>query len=80
MGLPIGAGVLSTTIWIWRTAVGIADGKVTRKDLADYIASYDADGITKHIKFDATGEPEGNAVFYTVVDGGKLVSKGLVPS
>ena len=27
-----------------------------------------------------TGEPEGSAVFYTVVEGGELVSKGLVPS
>jgi branched-chain amino acid transport system substrate-binding protein len=58
---------------------GIAAGKVTRADLAAFIASYDAPGITKQIKFDATGEPAGSAVFYTVVEGGKLVSKGLVP-
>jgi branched-chain amino acid transport system substrate-binding protein len=58
---------------------GIAAGNVTRETLADFVSAYDADGITKHIKFDATGEVEGNAVYYTVVEGGKLASKGLVP-
>jgi hypothetical protein len=48
--------------------------------LATFVSAYDAAGITKHIKFDATGEPAGSAVFYTLVTGGKLVSKGLVPS
>jgi branched-chain amino acid transport system substrate-binding protein len=59
---------------------GIAAGKVTRADMATFVSAYDAAGITKHIKFDATGEPAGSAVFYTLVTGGKLVSKGLVPS
>ncbi len=57
---------------------GIAAGKVTRADLAAFVSAYDKDGITKHIKFDATGEPAGSAVFYTVVEGGKLVAKGLI--
>ena len=57
----------------------IAAGKVTRADMAAFIDAYDAPGITKQIKFDATGEPEGSAVFYTIVEAGKLVSKGLVP-
>jgi branched-chain amino acid transport system substrate-binding protein len=57
---------------------GIAAGKVTRADLAAFVSAYDAPGITKQIKFDATGEPVGNAVYYTVVTGGKLVAKGLI--
>ena len=57
----------------------IAAGKVTRADMAAFIDAFDAPGITKPIKFDATGEPEGSAVFYTVVEAGKLVSKGLIP-
>jgi branched-chain amino acid transport system substrate-binding protein len=57
---------------------GIAAGKVTRADLAAFVSAYDAPGITKQIKFDATGEPVGNAVYYTVVEGGKLAAKGLI--
>ncbi len=58
---------------------GIKAGNTTREKLAAFVSAYDAPGITKQIKFDATGEPEGSAVFYTVVEGGALVSKGLVP-
>ncbi len=58
---------------------GIAAGKLDRASMAAFVAAYDAPGVTKQIKFDATGEPEGSAVFYTVVEGGKLVSKGLIP-
>jgi branched-chain amino acid transport system substrate-binding protein len=57
---------------------GIAAGKVTRADLAAFVTAFDAPGITKQIKFDATGEPVGDAVYYTVVEGGKLVAKGLI--
>ena len=59
---------------------GIAEGKITRADMAAFVSAYDAQGITKHISFDPTGEPVGDAVFYTVVEDGKLVSKGLIPS
>jgi branched-chain amino acid transport system substrate-binding protein len=59
---------------------GIAAGKVTRADMASFVSAYDAQGITKHIKFDPTGEPVGDAVFYSVVQDGKIVSKGLIPS
>ena len=44
------------------------------------MSAYDAQGITKRISFDATGEPKGDAVFYSVVEDGKLASKGLIPS
>ena len=59
---------------------GIAAGKTDRASMAEFVSAYDAPGVTKTLKFDATGEPEGSAVFYTLVDGGKLVSKGLIPS
>jgi branched-chain amino acid transport system substrate-binding protein len=59
---------------------GIAEGKLTRADMAAYVSAFDAQGITKHISFDATGEPVGEAVFYSIVEDGKLVSKGLIPS
>ena len=57
---------------------GIKAGKTDRKSLAEFVSAYNAAGITKTIKFDATGEPAGEAVFYTVVTGGKLVAKGLI--
>jgi branched-chain amino acid transport system substrate-binding protein len=57
---------------------GIAAGKVTRADLAAFVSAYDAPGITKQIKFDATGEPVGSAVYYSVVESGKIVAKGLI--
>lgn len=58
----------------------LADGKQTRADIAAFITAYDQPGITKQIKFDETGEPAGDAVFYTMVEGGKLVAKGIIPS
>lgn len=58
---------------------GIAAGNVTREALATFIDGYDSAGITKQVKFAENGEPEGSAVFYTLVEGGALVSKGLVP-
>lgn len=57
---------------------GIAAGNTTRESLAAFVSSYDAPGITKQIKFDATGEPEGDAVYYYVVESGKIVAKGLI--
>jgi branched-chain amino acid transport system substrate-binding protein len=59
---------------------GIAAGNVDKAKLAAFVTAYDEPGITKQIKFDATGEPSGSAVFYTLVEGGKLVSKGLIPA
>lgn len=58
----------------------IASGAQDRAAIAAFIESYDQPGITKQIKFDETGEPAGEAVFYTVVEGGKLVAKGLIPA
>ena len=57
---------------------GIAAGNTTRESLAAFVSAYDAPGITKQIKFDATGEPEGDAVYYYVVESGVIVAKGLI--
>jgi branched-chain amino acid transport system substrate-binding protein len=58
---------------------GIAAGNVTREALAEFVSAFDSPGITKQITFDETGEPVGDAVYYSIVEGGKLVAKGLVP-
>ncbi len=56
----------------------IAAGNTTRETIAEFINSYDAPGITKQIKFDETGEPEGDAVYYYLVEGGAIVAQGLI--
>jgi branched-chain amino acid transport system substrate-binding protein len=56
----------------------IAAGKVTRADVQAFVTAYDKPGITKQIKFDATGEPAGSAVYYYVVEKGALVGKGII--
>ena len=48
--------------------------------MAAFVTAYDAQGITKHIRFDATGEPGASAVFYTRGRGRQARSKGLIPS
>ena len=58
---------------------GIAAGNTTRESLGTWIDGYDAAGITKQISFSPEGEPAGSAVYYTVVEGGVLVGKGLIP-
>ncbi|MFG1922068.1 Hsp70 family protein [Cryptosporangium sp. NPDC048952] len=35
---------------------GIAAGKVDRKSMLDYVNKYDADGVTKHLKFNELGD------------------------
>lgn len=49
---------------------GIAAGNTDRASLLEWVNTYDAEGITKHIKFDETGEIEGVVVYaYPVADG-----------
>ncbi len=51
-------------------ADGVADGITDRQGMLDFVNSYDADGITKHIKFDETGEVSEVVIYaYTVKDG-----------
>jgi branched-chain amino acid transport system substrate-binding protein len=56
----------------------IKAGKTSRKAIAAYIDTYDADGITKRIKFTPEGEVAGDAVYAYKVVGGKLVPQGII--
>ena len=51
---------------------GIADGADTRQALLDWVNGYDADALTKHIKFDETGEIAEVTVYAYKVDGGAI--------
>ncbi len=47
-------------------------GKTTRKDILDFVNSYDKDGVTKHIKFDSKGDVDASVTViwaYKVTDG-----------
>lgn len=57
---------------------GIDKGKVTRPDLLSWVTSYDADGLSKHYKWDATGELATPAVYGYKVDAGKIVPIGVI--
>lgn len=52
---------------------GIADGNTDRPSLLDYVNTYDQDGLTKHIKFDETGEVAEVIIYAYKVDKGELV-------
>jgi branched-chain amino acid transport system substrate-binding protein len=56
----------------------IAAGNVTRESIAAFIDAYDQPGITKQIKFTPEGEPAGDAVYSYKVEGGKIVSTGII--
>ncbi|GAB3445859.1 branched-chain amino acid ABC transporter substrate-binding protein [Phycicoccus ginsengisoli] len=51
----------------------IAAGKTSSADVNAFIASYDKQGVTKKIKFDAKGEPAEVSVWAYKVTGGKIV-------
>ncbi|MGI4893987.1 MAG: branched-chain amino acid ABC transporter substrate-binding protein [Janthinobacterium lividum] len=53
---------------------GIAAGKTTRADLLTYVAGYDADGVTKHLKFDSKGEPSAVTVWAYKVQNGEITA------
>jgi len=57
---------------------GIDAGKQTRADLKDWVKNYDKDGLSKHYKWDATGELQAPAVYGYKVDGGKIVYVGPI--
>jgi branched-chain amino acid transport system substrate-binding protein len=49
---------------------GIADGNTDRESLLDWVNNYDAEGLTKQVKFDETGEVAEVVIYaYTVKDG-----------
>jgi branched-chain amino acid transport system substrate-binding protein len=66
-------GVYSTESYDAATVLltGIGEGNATRADLLAFVNSYDAEGITKHIAFSATGEVAGSGgVYYYPVENG----------
>ncbi|MFP3578651.1 branched-chain amino acid ABC transporter substrate-binding protein [Arthrobacter sp. SIMBA_036] len=57
---------------------GIDKGKQTRADLLSWVKSYDADGLSKHYKWDSTGELATPDVYGYKVENGKIVPIGVI--
>ena len=57
---------------------GIDAGNTTRPKLLSYVTSYDGQGLSKKLKWDATGELAETPVFGYKVDNGKIVSVGSI--
>jgi len=57
---------------------GIDKGKVSRADLLGFVKAYDADGLSKHYKWDDKGELAKPAVYGYKVDAGKIVFIGQI--
>jgi branched-chain amino acid transport system substrate-binding protein len=57
---------------------GIDKGNTDRSKLLNWVTNYDADGLSKHLKWDSTGELAKSAVFGYKVDNGKIVSVGNI--
>jgi branched-chain amino acid transport system substrate-binding protein len=56
---------------------GIAAGK-DRASMVDWVKNYDQKGVTKQLKFDAKGESTDLTVYAYKVEGGKIVSLGVI--
>lgn len=73
----IGAYTLEAYDAAWVLLSGIGEGNTTRADLLEWVSAYDAEGLTKHIKFTSTGEIDGaSGVYYYTVEDGKTVYAG----
>lgn len=57
---------------------GIDKGNTTRAKLLDWVKNYDADGLSKHYKWDSTGELQAPAVYGYKVDGGEIKPIGQI--
>jgi branched-chain amino acid transport system substrate-binding protein len=57
---------------------GLAAKKFDRKGMAAFVETYNKKGVTKQIKFDATGEVAGDAVYAYVVKDGKIEGEGQI--
>jgi branched-chain amino acid transport system substrate-binding protein len=57
---------------------GIDAGKTTRAALLDWVKTYDKDGLSKHYKWDATGELQAPTVYGYKVANGKIVPIGTI--
>ena len=73
----IGAYTLEAYDAAWVLLSGIGEGNTTRADLLEWVKGYDAEGLTKNIKFTAEGEIDGaSGVYYYTVEDGKTVYEG----
>jgi branched-chain amino acid transport system substrate-binding protein len=73
----IGAYTLEAYDAAWVLLSGIGEGNTTREDLLAWVNDYDAEGLTKQIKFAENGEVDGaSGVFYYTVEGGATVYGG----
>jgi branched-chain amino acid transport system substrate-binding protein len=57
---------------------GIDKGNDSRPKLLAYVKSYDADGLSKHYKWDSTGELQAPAVYGYEVKNGVIVPIGVI--
>jgi branched-chain amino acid transport system substrate-binding protein len=57
---------------------GIDKGNTTRPKLLAFVTSYDADGLSKHYKWDDKGELETPAVYGYEVKDGKIAPIGVI--
>lgn len=73
----IGAYTLEAYDAAWVLLSGIGEGNTTRADLLDWVTNYDAQGLTKNIKFTPEGEIDGaSGVYYYTVENGVAVYGG----
>ncbi len=73
----IGAYTLEAYDAAWVLLSGIGEGNTTRADLLEWVKGYDAEGLTKKIKFTPEGEIDGaSGVYYYTVESGKAVYQG----
>lgn len=57
---------------------GIADGNTDRASLLDWVNNYDEDALTKHIKFDDTGEVTEIRIWAYKVEAGEITDAGEI--
>lgn len=57
---------------------GIDKGITERAALTDFVKGYDGDGLSKHFKWDSTGELAQSTVYGYKVDGGKIDYVGTI--
>jgi branched-chain amino acid transport system substrate-binding protein len=73
----IGAYTLEAYDAAWVLLSGIGEGNTTREELLAWVNDYDAEGLTKHIKFAENGEVDGaSGVYYYTVEGGETIYGG----
>ena len=78
LALAIEILIVLLLIFMAPTLPGIDKGKTSRADLLSWVKDYDADGLSKHYKWDSTGELQAPAVYGYKVENGKIVPIGTI--